>query len=249
MSLSEEYARQFGHRSWQQIMAALPPIAGRVVLDLGCNIGDQAAELSARGAFVIGIDSNAELLATARGRAIANARFMSGDLTQPLAVDCAVDGIWASFAAAYFPELTTVLTAWQRHLKPGGFIALTEIDDLFGHEPLEPESKALLSAYARDAEARGRYDFHMGHKLRAHLESADFEVSQAFTVADREFCGEGPVDADVLSGWASRFERMTALQRFCGAQFDDLRRDFLGALANPEHRSATTVHCCIAMRK
>ncbi len=246
MTLSEEYQRQFAHRSWLEIMAALPPISGHVVLDLGCNIGDQAAELAARGAHVIGIDSNEELLATARGRAIANAQFLSGDLTRPLPIAGSVDGIWASFAAAYFPELETVLKTWQRHLKPGAWIALTEIDDLFGHEPLRPESKALLSAYAREALAHGRYDFHMGSKLRRHLESAGFAVSQAFTVADREFCGAGPAAADVLASWASRLSRMAALQRFCGSQFDDLRRDFLGALTSSEHRSASTVQCCIA---
>ena len=50
MSLSDDYSRQFAWRSWATILDALPPLAGQTVLDLGCAVGDQAAELVARGA-------------------------------------------------------------------------------------------------------------------------------------------------------------------------------------------------------
>ena len=44
-SLAEEYARQRAWRPWAGIFEALPPLAGRTVLDLGCGPGDVAAEL------------------------------------------------------------------------------------------------------------------------------------------------------------------------------------------------------------
>jgi hypothetical protein len=53
MDLVEEYKRQFGWRSWKPIFYALPPLVGTTVLDLGCSIGDQARELSARGARML----------------------------------------------------------------------------------------------------------------------------------------------------------------------------------------------------
>ena len=50
------------------------------MLDLGCAVGDLAAELAARGARVIGMDLNEELLAEARARGLPGARFDLGDL-------------------------------------------------------------------------------------------------------------------------------------------------------------------------
>jgi trans-aconitate methyltransferase len=50
MSLTEYYTRQLAWRDWATVFAELPPIAGHRVLDLGCGVGDQAAELVGRGA-------------------------------------------------------------------------------------------------------------------------------------------------------------------------------------------------------
>jgi ubiquinone/menaquinone biosynthesis C-methylase UbiE len=67
-------------RAWSTIFDALPPLRGQTVLDLGCGVGDQAAELVARGARVIGVDMNDELLRTARSRRLENSEFRKGDL-------------------------------------------------------------------------------------------------------------------------------------------------------------------------
>jgi ubiquinone/menaquinone biosynthesis C-methylase UbiE len=48
MSLSTEYHRQREWRAWPKIFDALPLPRGQTVLDLGCGVGDQAAELVAR---------------------------------------------------------------------------------------------------------------------------------------------------------------------------------------------------------
>jgi 2-polyprenyl-3-methyl-5-hydroxy-6-metoxy-1,4-benzoquinol methylase len=135
MTLSDEYLRQLGFRPWAKVMDSLPPLHGKTVLDLGCAVGDQAALLAARGARVIGIDGNPELLETARSRGIPSAEFRHGylhalDETEP------ADGIWCSFAVAYFTDFAPILGVWKQRLKPGGWIALTEIDELFGHEPV-----------------------------------------------------------------------------------------------------------------
>lgn len=109
MSLSDEYKRQFAWRPWSEVIDLLPPLSGKTVLDLGCGIGDQAAELAKRGARVIGIDANDELLAEAQSRKIPNAEFRHGDLRALQDVGI-VDGIWSSFAAAYVPELISTVT-------------------------------------------------------------------------------------------------------------------------------------------
>jgi SAM-dependent methyltransferase len=246
LSLSDEYKRQFGWRSWPAVFDALPPLEGRTVLDLGCAVGDQAAGLAARGAHVIGIDANEALLSAARSRTIPNAEFRQGDLRALPELGVEADGIWCSFTAAYIPDLAPVLAAWARRLKPGGWIALTEVDDLFGHEPLGARAKGLFDAYAREALAAGRYDFHMGRKLRGHLERAGFTVMKTLTLEDEELSFAGPARPGVVEAWRNRFDRMPLLRTICGPAYGQVRDEFLGCLSRPDHASTAKVTCCIA---
>lgn len=243
MSLASEYQRQRAWRDWETAFSALPPLKGRTVIDLGCAVGDLAAELAARGARVIGLDANDELLAVARERGIPNAEFRHADLREPLDLGAgfAADGIWSSFAAAYFPDLATALDGWRRVLRPGGWIALTEIDDMFGHEPVTPRTRGRFDAYVEDALAAGRYDFRMGGKLCGHLEQAGFSILVERDLADREFAFDGPALPEVIEAWRNRFDRMVLLQQACGAEFGALRDDFLAALARVDHRSTARV--------
>ena len=164
MSLSSQFKRLFGWRDWPSVLKRLPPLDGQTVVDLGCGVGDLAAQLVARGARVIGCDRNEEFLRESRSRQLANAEFRMVDMRSLPDLGVMADGLWCSFTAAYFTDLPTAVSAWARNLKAGGWIALTEIDDLFGHEPLSEQTKSLLSAYAEQAFAAGRYDFHMGRK-------------------------------------------------------------------------------------
>lgn len=246
MSLASEYQRQFGWRNWPAIFDALPSLQGQTILDFGCGVGDLAAEFVTRGARVIGVDLNEELLGEARSRQISNAEFQMGDLRASLDLGIAADGLWCSFTAAYFPDLSTVLATWARNVKLGGWIALTEIDDLFGHEPLSAGTKALLGAYADDALATGRYDFQMGRKLRDHLERSGLRVSKVLTFEDQELSFDGPAAPDVLNAWRTRFARMKLLRDFCGPCIDRIEKEFLGCLMRADHRSLAKVYCCIA---
>src|SRR5262245_24874429 len=124
MSLASEYQRQFGWRDWRTIFDALPLVEGQTVLDVGCGVGDLAAEFVARGARVIGFDLNEEFLLTAQARQLPNAEFRAVDLRAVPKLEVAADGLWCSFTAAYFPDLPKVLTAWSANLKADGWIAL-----------------------------------------------------------------------------------------------------------------------------
>jgi ubiquinone/menaquinone biosynthesis C-methylase UbiE len=248
MNLSTEYRRQFTWRDWATAFSVLPSLDGQTVLDLGCGVGDLAAELAARGARVIGFDMNEELLLEARSRQLGNVEFRTADLRALPDLEDPADGLWCSFAAAYFPDLSTVLAAWARNLKPGGWIALTEIDDLFGHEPLGERTTALLSGYADEAFAAGRYDFRMGRKLTDHLQHAGFAVSRTLTLVDQELSFDGPALPEVIDAWRARLRRMTLLREFCGPEIDRVEEELLGCLMRPEHRSTARVCCCIGTR-
>lgn len=248
MILSDYYRRQLAWRDWPRVFAALPSVRGRTVLDLGCGVGDLAAEFVRRGARVIGVDLSEELLAAARRRGLAGAEFRKADLRQPLEVEVEVEGLWGGFVAAYFPDLPAALSRWAAHLRPGGWVALVEIDDFFGHEPLAERTRELFDGYAREALAAGRYDFHMGRKLRGHLEPAGFRVTKELTLADWELSFDGPADPEVVDAWRARLEGMKLLRNFCGPDFETLRDDFLGCLALADHRSRATVRFCLATK-
>lgn len=248
MILSDYYRRQLAWRDWPRVFEALPPVGGLTVLDLGCGVGDLAAELVGRGAQVIGVDLGEEVLAAARGRGLAGAEFLRADLREPLKPEVAVDGLWGGFVAAYFPDLPAALSRWARDLRPGGWVALTEIDDFFGHEPLQERTRELFEGYAREALAAARYDFHMGRKLRGFLESAGFTVTTELNLADRELSFAGPAAREVVDAWRFRLDGMKLLRDFCGPEFEELRDDFLGCLTRGDHRSRAQVICCIATR-
>jgi len=248
MSLSNEYKRQYGWRDWPAVFDALPSLKGQTVFDLGCGVGDLAAAFVARGARVIGFDLNEELLCEARSRQLSAAEFRTTDLRAFEAPGSLADGLWCSFTAAYFPDLPAALRLWTRNLTTGGWIALTEIDDLFGHEPLSEETKAILSGYAEDAFAAGRYDFRMGRKLKGYLESSGFNLVKILTLEDQELAFSGPARSEVLSAWRARFERMRLLRDFCGSRIDQVQAEFLGCLMHAEHRSVAQVICCIATK-
>ena len=122
MSLAQEYRRQFEWRDWDAVLAALPSLREQTVLDIGCGVGDVAAELVARGARVIGFDGNEELLQEARNRGLPNAEFRSAELRTTGDLGVAADGLWCGFTAAYFPKFSARLAAWSANLKTGGWI-------------------------------------------------------------------------------------------------------------------------------
>jgi len=248
MSLSNEYKRQFAWRAWPKIFDALPVLQGQTILDLGCGIGDQSAEIADRGARVIGIDMNEDLLREAQARSLGNAEFRRADLCTLSDLDVAADGLWCSFTAAYFPDLPSVLASWAKLLRPGAWVAMTEIDDLFGHEPLGTRNKELLEAYARDALAMKRYDFHMGRKLRGHLERSGFTVSRVLDLDDQELSFAGPARPEIIEAWRNRFERLKLLRDLCGPNFEQLKEEFLACLARADHRSKAKVYCCMATK-
>lgn len=248
MSLAAEYRQQYSWRPWNQILDELPLAPGQNILDLGCAVGDQARALAARGCSVIGLDSNPELIAAASASSPPRCRFLLGDLRHPPPLGPPADGLWSSFAAAYMTNLVAVLKTWAPLLRDGGWIALTEIDDLFGHQPLSERTRSLLQAFAGEARASGRYDFHMGGRLADSLAQAGFTVTRTLTLPDRELSFHGPAAPEVADAWRRRLQRMPGLRRFCPSEFAQVEEEFLACLSRPDHESMAKVITCIATK-
>lgn len=244
----EEYSRQFHWRAWPAILDVLPDVRGQTVMDMGCGIGDLAVLLASRGAHVIGVDSNADFISHAIDRNIANTEFRVGELSGFKDPALQVDGIWSSFTAAYFPALSDVVESWTEHLRPAGWLALTEVDDLFAHEPLSDRARDFLSRYVDDSSKHSRYDFRMGRKIPGVLQQLGLTIVREFIVPDQELSFSGPASAEVLDAWRARFDRMQLLRAFCGAEFEGVRDEFLACLQRDDHRADATVRCCLAIR-
>jgi SAM-dependent methyltransferase len=235
-------------RAWEQALARLPALEGALVLDLGCGTGDGAAALAARGASVVGLDLDAARIELAGARRIPRATFRVADLRAPLQVERAVDGLWACYTAAFFTDLSATLERWARALRPGGWMALVEVDDFLGHEPLDPRWRELFAAYAAEALAAGRYDFHTGSKFERAAAGAGLELAWIRDLRDPEFAWDGPLGPDALASWRARWERMPLLRAAAGADAQRVRDDFLACLASPDHRSSARVRACLARK-
>ncbi len=246
MGLADEYRLQAPWRDWTGAFYALPAVRGQRVLDLGCALGDQAAELVRRGARVLGIDGDEDLLQVARTRGLTNAEFICQDLRDLRLGDDRFDGLWSSFTAAYLVDLPHALHSWKRWLAPGAWIALVEVDDLFAHEPVRDETRRILSAYAEDAVTAGRYDFRMGRRLRPSLEawvSLSLPNDPYPTTSSRSLAVPCP---RVLEAWRARWERMPILRAFAGIHFERVRDDFLTCLQREDHQALSRVQMCVA---
>jgi ubiquinone/menaquinone biosynthesis C-methylase UbiE len=245
MSLVEEYQRQFAWRDWPRALALCPITRGQQVLDLGCGTGDLAAELTARGAAVTGIDHDPELLAAARIRT-PDAHFKQHDLSN-LVLPASFDGIWCSFTSAYFVAFGKTFARWCAFLKPNAWVCLIDIDDLLGHEPRSDATRDTIERFYDEAFEKRRYDFRVGRRLASALEGEGFHVSST-ELTDRELSFDGAASPEVLEAWQARLARMGGLRSFLGDGYAEFSGNFLRALQSPQHRALCRVVYCVGVR-
>ena len=166
-------------RPVRDLLAALPAIDARRVIDLGCGPGNSTAVLTARfpGAAVSGLDSSADMLAAARRR-LPGVRFDLEDIEQwayakrgddeaSTGDSVSYDVILANAVLQWLPNHPTLLPALIAKLAGGGVLAVQMPDNL--DEPAHRLMRDIASdgpwaAKLRVAKARppmldaGRYD-------------------------------------------------------------------------------------------
>ena len=101
---------------------ALPP--GSTVLDLACGTGDLCRDLAAADHRPIGLDLSWGMLAAAR----TDAPLLHADALRLPAPDGSVDGVTCGFALRNLAALEPFFAELARVLRPGGRIALLEVD-------------------------------------------------------------------------------------------------------------------------
>ncbi len=100
---------------------------GDLLLDLACGTGDLCELARARGATVIGLDFAREMLRGASARGI-DAAFTNGDAGRLPIRDASIDVVTCGFALRNFVSLPEVFAEIARVLKPGGRMAVIEVD-------------------------------------------------------------------------------------------------------------------------
>lgn len=115
-------------RAWRRhAIAALALRRGERLLDLACGSGDLAAEAVSTGARVVGLDFSAGMLRTAAARGLGGGLVRGDALALPLA-DASVDAVVSGFALRNFVDLPGAFAECARVLRPGGRVALLEVD-------------------------------------------------------------------------------------------------------------------------
>ncbi|MEO6029624.1 MAG: ubiquinone/menaquinone biosynthesis methyltransferase [Candidatus Binatia bacterium] len=100
---------------------------GARVLDLACGSGDLTAAARAAGARVVGLDVSAGMLEAARARQLGDVLVRGDALALPLA-DGSMDAVVSGFALRNFVDLAAAFAEVARVLRPGGRLALLEVD-------------------------------------------------------------------------------------------------------------------------
>ncbi|MBX3001774.1 MAG: methyltransferase domain-containing protein [Caldilineaceae bacterium] len=154
---------------------------GMRLLDCGCGPGSITVGLAALVApgEVIGIDANADLIATAQNAAqeagLANASFQTGDVYRLPFDDNSFDVIWVHALLEHLADPPAALTEMYRVLKPGGIIGVRELDlDIRIVGPETPALNQVFDLWIRLTRENGG-DTQIGKKLPSLLHAAGFQ--------------------------------------------------------------------------
>jgi SAM-dependent methyltransferase len=251
MGVLEEYLVQDKWRDTETMIGHLPIESGQTVLDLGCGPGLVSARLASRCERVIGIDLDAAFLEAARHHCPPNCEFVEADLVGLNVADLSpVDGVWSRFAAAYFPTFTPVLERWAACVRPGGWLALIEIDDLLtGHHPLPVNTENAFVEFMDHARSNDHMDFCMGRHLSEICLAVGLNVVSEHSWKDRELAFDGAASPEIQAAWRQRFERMPMMRTYFGDErFNQITEAFLKTISSPEHYSTATVVMVLARR-
>jgi demethylmenaquinone methyltransferase/2-methoxy-6-polyprenyl-1,4-benzoquinol methylase len=159
----------------------LPP--GSRVVDVGCGTGDLSRMLAHRGLRALGVDLSLGMLRAAPSGPV----LVQADALRLPVADGAVDGVTSGFALRNVADLDALLAELARVVRPGGRIALLEVDEpraplmRLGHRIWFSRVVPAIGALLSDADAyrylpRSVAYLPSPEHLRAMLRAAGFRT-------------------------------------------------------------------------
>jgi SAM-dependent methyltransferase len=165
--------------------------AGSRVLEAGCGVGAQTAELARRspGAQITSIDIDPTSVAQARraSAGLANVQVLQADLHDAPFAPASFDHAFVCFVLEHLADPAAALAALRRLLKPGGTLTVIEGDhgSTFFH-PMSAAADDVVRCLV-ELQRRGGGDALIGRRLHPLLRAAgwaDVQVSPRFVYAD-----------------------------------------------------------------
>ena len=217
------------------IQAGLKP--GMSSIDIGCGIGLLTRvmhELSC-GSVTVGVDASAERIHSALRDTAPDASisFVHADAQRiPLEAN-SFDFAWSRFLFEYLTDPAAVLREMIRLTRPGGTVAVADLDgQMLGFHP-QSEAVSEHLGEAMKLLKRAGFDPFVGRKLFSLFRSCSLRQVTATVIPYQIYCGGLPPNAKTnwnlkLSAAVKRLEQLDATrnwQSFAQAMMDDLDRE------------------------
>ena len=132
--LADEFAARVetkAHNAYYEkpaMLALLPDVAGKRVLDAGCGPGVYAEWLLEHGAEVVGIDVSRRMIELARERVGERAEFIQANLEEPInsLEDASFDLVLSALSVDYVRDLGRLFAEYSRVLRDGGHFVFSK---------------------------------------------------------------------------------------------------------------------------
>jgi ubiquinone/menaquinone biosynthesis C-methylase UbiE len=117
---------------FQQIVSSVPLHPGQIVLDVGCGDGFFTSLLAEHRVEVIGVDNSAAYLREAQATTAndPNVEVIQGDARRLPRDDASADVVWSAHSMHSYPDVQQCLREFHRILRPGGWLAVLESDNV-----------------------------------------------------------------------------------------------------------------------
>jgi ubiquinone/menaquinone biosynthesis C-methylase UbiE len=115
-----------------QIVSSVPLHPGQIVLDVGCGDGFFTSLLAEHRVEVIGIDNSNAFLRRAQATTAdaPNLEVLKGDARQLPRDEGSADVVWSAHSMHSYPDVQQCLREFRRILRPGGWLAVLESDNV-----------------------------------------------------------------------------------------------------------------------
>jgi trans-aconitate 2-methyltransferase len=127
------------------LLADLPPMQPRYVVDMGCGPGYTSALLRERfpHSEVTGLDASLAMVEEARTR-VPGAWFVVADVTAPLRLPG--DVVYARLLLGHLPDPEGAIARWAAAMRPPGLLVCEEPVDYRGDDPVFARYEAMVES-------------------------------------------------------------------------------------------------------